>query len=135
MDRSLLGNDPEEERCVAVSGTQSQAADSTPDELASVSLDLKLEEIPRLIAVLNEIYRENHERAIASLEFDPIQQFDRREPLPDGKTLTWPIFSRLEPETELEDWKDRRAILEAYKVLADRLAEDMGKLGLLRAIG
>jgi hypothetical protein len=127
--------DPEEEHCIAVAGTRLQAEDSGPADLAGVALNLKLQEIPRLIAVLNEVYRKNHKDAVASLEFDPGWEFPRRENLVGGQTLTWPIFSRLEPESELEDWKDRRALLEAYKVVADRLADDMARLGLLRPIG
>jgi hypothetical protein len=104
------------------------------DEPASVSLQLKLEEIPRLIAILNEIYR-HHVEAVAALEFEPDFEFPRREPLPGGQTLTWPVASRLEPESDPEDWKDRRARLSAFKVVADSLADDFEKLGLLRPIG
>jgi hypothetical protein len=34
-----------------------------------------------------------------------------------------------------EDWKDRRALLCAFKVVADKLAADVEQLGLLRPIG
>jgi len=100
-----------------------------------VTLDLKVEEIPYLIAILNETYRRHHEAGIASLEFEPDDEFPRRERLRSGQTLTWPIASRLEPEWDREAWQDRRALLEAYKVVADRLADDADKLGLLRPIG
>jgi len=98
-------------------------------------LDLRTEEIPYLIAILNEIYRRHHADAVASVDFEPDYEFPRRERLQTGQTLTWPIASRIEPERDEEAWKDRRATLEAYKVIADKLAEDVRGLGLLRPIG
>jgi hypothetical protein len=40
-----------------------------PSRLYRLSLSLKLEEIPRLVAVLNEIYLANHDEAVQTLEF------------------------------------------------------------------
>ena len=99
--------------------------DGSNEELASLSLPLKLEEIPHLIAILNEIYRRHHVKAVGRLEFEPDFEFPQRELLPSGLTLTWPTFSRLEPARDPEDWKDRRALLCAFKVLADKLAADV----------
>lgn len=113
---------------------QDFSTDGSPD-LASLTLELKLEEIPRLIGILNDIYRRHHEIAVASLELGSDWEFPRRERLPDGRTLTWPIASRGEPETDAEDWKDRRALLCAFKELADRFADDLERLGALRPIG
>ncbi|HXC44692.1 MAG TPA: hypothetical protein VNY51_14375 [Candidatus Dormibacteraeota bacterium] len=130
--------DPEEERGIGICGTRllSQENPGGAEEMAGLSLQLKLEEIPRLIAILNEVYRQHHSDAVAQLEFDPsFSEFPKREPLSDGRTLTWPIFSRLEPESDPEDWKDRRALLYAFKMVADKLADDAEKLGLLRPIG
>jgi len=100
--------DPEEERGIGICGTRllSQENPGGAEEMAGLSLQLKLEEIPRLIAILNEVYRQHHSDAVAQLEFDPsFSEFPKREPLSDGRTLTWPIFSRLEPESDPEDWK------------------------------
>jgi len=132
--------DPEEERGIGSCGTPLQSEDASshhaPAALATLNLDLRLEEIPHVIAVLNEIYRKHHRHATESLELDKTGLWgSRREGLPYGRTLTWPLFSRLEPETLSEDWKDRLALLEAYKVVADRLSDDMDKLGFLRPIG
>jgi len=133
-----LETHPDNVQCVGVAGKpltrQDFAADGSTD-LASLTLALKLEEIPHLFAILNEIYRRHHADAVSALEFEPDPEFPRRERLPSGQTLRWPIGSRLEPERDPEDWKDRRAFLEAYKVVADGLADDVDKLGLLRPIG
>jgi hypothetical protein len=133
-----LETDPESVQRIGAAGTPLSRQDFSPDgstELASVTLDLRVEEIPHLIAILNEIYRRHHADGTASLEFEPDYEFPRRERLRSGQTLTWPVASRLEPERDPEAWKDRRALLEAYKVVADRLADDVDKLGLLRPIG
>jgi hypothetical protein len=111
------------------------SGDESGAELAGLTLKLKLEEIPHLTAILNEIYRRHHVEAVGTLEFEPDFEFPRRERLPSGRTLKWPIGSRLEPERDPEDWKDRRALLCAFNVVADRLADDAEKLGLLRPIG
>jgi hypothetical protein len=132
--------DPESTQGVGICGTRLLShdvanGDGSNKELASLSLQLKLEEIPHLIAILNEIYRRHHVEAVGKLEFEPDFEFPQRELLPSGLTLTWPILSRLEPARDPEDWKDRRALLCAFKVLADRLADDVEQLGLLRPIG
>lgn len=133
-----LETNPESVQRIGAPGRPLNRQDFSPDgstELASLTLDLKVEEIPHLVAILNETYRRHHAAGIASLEFEPDHEFPRREPLPSGQTLTWPIASRLEPARDPEGWKDRRALLEAYKVVADRLADDVEKLGLLGPIG
>ena len=133
-----LETDPESVQRIGVAGRPLNCQDFSPDgstELASLTLDLRVEEIPHLIGILNEIYLRHHAAGTASLEFEPDYEFPRRERLRSGQTLTWPIGSRLEPERDPEDWKDRHALLEAYKVVADRLAGDLDKLGLLRPIG
>jgi hypothetical protein len=131
--------DPEGTQGVGICGTRMLSqdvanGDESNEELASLSLQLKLEEIPQLIAILNEIYRRHHVEAVGKLEFEPDFEFPQRELLPSGLTLTWPIFSRLEPARDPEDWKDR-ALLCAFKALADKLADDVEQLGLLRPIG
>jgi hypothetical protein len=133
-----LETDPESVQRIGSAGRPLSCQDFSPDgptELASLTLDLRLEEIPHLIAILNEIYRRHHADGTSSLEFEPDYEFPRRERLRSGQTLTWPVGSRLEPERDPEAWKDRRALLEAYKIVADRLADDVEKLGLLRPIG
>jgi hypothetical protein len=132
--------DPEGTQGVGICGTRMLSqdvanGDESNEELASLSLPLKLEEIPHLIAILNEIYRRHHVEAVGRLEFEPDFESPQRELLPSGLTLTWPIFSRLEPARDPEDWKDRRALLCVFKVLADKLAADVEQLGLLRPIG
>jgi hypothetical protein len=102
---------------------------------SSLSLQLKLEEIPHSIAILNEIYRRHHVEAVAKLELQPDFEFPQRDLLSSGLTLTWPIGARLEPARNPEDWKDRRALLCAFKVVAVELAADVEQLGLLRPIG
>jgi hypothetical protein len=133
-----LETHPDETQCVGVAGEplscQDFAADGSTD-LASLTLALKLEEIPHLVAILNDIYLRHYADAVTSLEFEPDPEFPPRRSLPSGETIRWPIGSRLEPERDPECWKDRRAILEAYKVVADGLADDLDKLGLLRPIG
>jgi hypothetical protein len=132
-----LETHPDNAQCIGVAGKplniQDFAADGSTD-LASLTLELKLEEIPRLVAVLNEVYRKRHATAVTSLE-SGLDYGPRWARLPSGQTIRWPIGSRLEPERDPEDLKDRRAILEAYKVVADGLADDLDKLGLLRPIG
>ena len=132
--------DPESTQGVGFCGTRLLSQDvangnESNEELASLSLQLKLEEIPHLIAILNEIYRRHHVEAVGKLRFEPDFEFPQREPLSSGLTLTWPIFSRLEPARDPEDWKDRRALLCAFKVVADKLSDDVEQLGLLRPIG
>jgi hypothetical protein len=132
-----LDVDPKSTQGVGICGARLDGAngDDCSEELASLSLQLKLEEIPHLIAILNEIYCRHHVEAVGKLEFEPDFEFPQREPLSSGLTLTWPVFSRLEPTRDPEDWKDRRAILCAFKVVADKLADDVEQLGLLRPIG
>ena len=132
--------DPNSTQGVGICGTRLLSqdvvnGDESNEELASLSLQLKLEEIPHLIAILNEIYRRHHVEAVGKLEFEPDFDFPQRERLSSGLTLTWPIGSRLEPARDPEEWKDRRALLCAFKVVADKLAEDVEQLGLLRPIG
>lgn len=133
-----LETDPRNPQCVGTAGRPLDAQDFAPEgatELASLTLCIRLEEIPHLIAILNEVYRRHYATALASLEFEPDFEFPQRERLPSRQTLTWPVASRLQPVRDLEDWKDRRALLSAFKVLADKLADDVDKLGLLRPIG
>src|SRR5579864_3791546 len=49
---------------------QADPENDEPSKLYRLSLSLKLEEIPRFVAVLNEIYLANHDAAIQTLEFD-----------------------------------------------------------------
>jgi len=135
-----LEGDPKDTQGVGISGTRLLSqdvanGDESNEELASLSLQLKLEEIPHLIAILNEIYRRHHVEAVAKLEFEPDFEFPQRELLSSGLTQTWPIGSRLEPARDPDDWKDRRALLCAFKEVADKLADDVEQLGLLRPIG
>lgn len=133
-----METDPDNVQCIGVAGkplSRQDFAAAGSTDLASLTLALKLDEIPHLVAILNEIYRRHHADAVSASEFEPDPEFPRRERLPSGQTLRWPIGSRLEPERDPEDGKDRRALLEAYKVVADQVADHMDKLGLLRPIG
>jgi hypothetical protein len=99
--------DPKDVQGVGTSGKRLLSQDvpqgEPNDALASFSLLLKLEEIPHMIAILNEIYRQHHGEAIAALEFEPDFEFPRRDLLSSGQSLTWPIASRLEPARDAED--------------------------------
>lgn len=103
-----------------------------PSRLYRLSLCLKLEEIPRLVAVLNEIYLANHDRAVTTVEFDSSDDWGERRIKHGHLSYTFPLGSRFEPESKKEDWKDRIAVLQAYKIVGDRLRDDAKKLGLLQ---
>jgi hypothetical protein len=102
--------------------------------LHKLSLILRLEEIPRIVSVLNEFYLANHEEAVQTLQFDATEEWGERRERAGSFSITHPLFSRLEPETKREDWKDRIAVLQAYKFIGERLRDDAKKLGLLQPI-
>jgi hypothetical protein len=83
---------------------------------------------------LNEIYLNNHKEAVQTLEFDPTEEWGERRVKAGRLSLTLPLGSRLEPESKSEDWRDRIAVLQAYKVFGERLCDDAKKLGLLQPI-
>jgi len=132
-----LETDPDQVQSIGSPGKPLKCQEFADEgaDLAALTLNLKLEEIPHLIGILNELYLRHYKEAVATLEFEENSEFPCRQSLPDGRSLKWPIGSRLEPERNFEDWKDRRATLEAYRVVASRLADDLEKLGLLRPIG
>jgi hypothetical protein len=103
-----LETDTEEVQPIGVAGEplscQDFAADGSTD-LASLMLILKLEEIPHLVAILNEIYLRHHANAITSLEFEPDPEFPPRRSLPSGETIRWPIGSRLDQKETLRAGK------------------------------
>jgi len=83
--------DPESTQGVGICGTRLLSqdvanGDESNKELASLSLQLKLEEIPHWIAILNEIYRRHHVEAVGKLKFEPDFEFPQREPLSSGLT-------------------------------------------------
>jgi hypothetical protein len=87
----------------------SKASDQTSDEeglFFKVALSFHIEEIPRLIAIFNEIYVRHYEET-----FDEI---------------------RLDEEMVTGDNDDRIATLKAYRVFADTLTDFAQKTGLLR---
>jgi hypothetical protein len=112
----------------------SAEAESEEPKLHKLSLKLRLEEIPRLVAVLNEVYLNNHEEAVQTIEFDDTEEWGERRVKSGRLSVTFPLGSRIEPESKREDWKDRIAVLQAYKVFGERLSEDAKKLGLLLPI-
>jgi len=132
-----LKTDPDQIQSVGFPGEPLKCQDFADEgtDLAALTLNLKVEEIPHLIGILNELYRRYFAEAVASLEFEDDPDFPRREPLAGGQSLKWPIGPRTEPERDREDWKDRLAMLQDYRFVADKLADDLDKLGLLRPIG
>jgi hypothetical protein len=73
--------------------------------LYKVLLYFYIDEIPRLIAIVNEIYREHYEAAVPYLMLDD--------------------------EDDYGELDERLATLRAYKVVADQLSDHVQKLGLL----
>jgi len=104
-------------------------------EMNAVTLKLKVEELPRLVAVLNEAYRSITSRTTVIPEFDTLGEWEGREWGNENLTVFEPLFSRREPESRREDLKDRIAVLRAYEVISTRLSDDSGKIGLLQPIG
>ena len=131
-----LESDPEDIEVGTTDEIQQMSAEPESDEskLYRLSLKLRLEEIPRLVAVLNEVYLNNHEEAVQTLAFDRTTEWGERRVKSGRLSMTFPLGSRLEPESKREDWKDRIAVLQAYRVIGERLSDDAKKLGLLLPI-
>ncbi len=120
-------------------GYQSQSPDKSCAvselEINAITLKLKIEELPRLITILNEAYRKITSKILPIPEFDKFGEWQGEEWRYADLHLIDPLFSRREPESRPEDLKDRITVLRAYEVISARLSDDAGKLGLLRPIG
>ncbi len=79
-------------------------SEQAPRRIWQVALELDIEQIPRLIVILNEIYRLHYEEAAPYL--------------------------RLDDEELYGELDERLAKLLAYKVVADQLSDHANKLGL-----
>jgi hypothetical protein len=104
-------------------------------ESKKITLKLKIEELPRVVVALNELYRAITSKLIVFPEFDRLEDWEPREWREGRWLIIDPIRSRREPESRIEDLKERIAILRAFEVISARLSEDSQKVGLLRPIG
>lgn len=100
-----IENDCEEAIPVATCPEECIGLGEKYHDIYRLTLEVSVEELPRLIAILNEIYRATCEQTI-------------------------PYCGVNEPELP-KDRDDRIATLHAYKFVADRLHDDMDKLGML----
>ena len=103
-------------------------------EPKKITLKLKIEELPRVVVVLNELYRVITSKLVVLPEFDNIDDWEPRE-WREGGLVIDPIRSRREPESRIEDFKERIAILRAFEIISARLSDDSQKVGLVRPIG
>ena len=99
-------------------------------ESKKITLKLKIEELPRFVVVLNEMYRAITSKLMVLPEFDRLQDWDPREWREGRWLIIDPIRSRREPESRIEDFKERIAILRAFEIISARLSEDSQKVGL-----
>lgn len=103
-----IENDCEESIPVATCPEECVGLGEKHHDIYRLTLEVSVEELPRLVAILNEIYRITCEQTI-------------------------PYCGVNEPEVP-KDRDDRIATLRAYKFVADRLHDDMDKLGMLAPI-
>jgi hypothetical protein len=78
--RVTLETDPEDIEVAVTDEIEQVDAEPESGELKfhRLSLKLRLEEIPRLVAVLNEVYLNNHQEAVQTLEFDQTEEWGER---------------------------------------------------------
>lgn len=102
-------------------------------ELESAALLLRLEEIPHLIAILNEVFRAHYPNALREISGSVNAEADQD----DGEFAdVTSIWSRGEPApTRVEDREDRLAVLAAFKTFSDNVSEVAEAVGILRPIG
>lgn len=105
-------------------------------ETRKITLKLKIEELPRVIAVLNELYRAVTSKLMVIPEFDKSGEWHSPEwQQSKNPYLAEPLEARREPEANREDWEDRIAVLRGYEVISQHLSDQARKIGLLQPIG
>lgn len=122
-------------RCGGKAGGRDDGYSILDCEPKRITLKLKVEELPRVVVALNELYRAITSKLVVLPEFDNIEDWEPREWRAGRWLVIDPIRSRREPESRIEDFKERIAILRAFEIISARLSEDSQKVGLQRPIG